>query len=109
MKLKAGLVEFGAGISAASREASGSVDPVGNTLVGTPPAPTPIGTPHKPLGLARVTGTTRVCRALKISPTKVWLPLQSRATAPLGLPVFGSIAIAGVLESSSEKSPFTML
>src|SRR5271156_2264278 len=108
-ELNPGLVEFGAGISAASRDASGSVDPAGNTLVGTPPAPTPIGTPHNPEGLASVVGTTCVCLALKISPTKVWLPLQSRATAPVGLPVFGSIAIAGVLVSSSEKSPFTML
>src|SRR3984885_4804610 len=108
MKLNPELVEFGGGMGAASREASGSVVPVGKMLVGTPPL-TPIGVPHKPPGLAGVIGTTCVCLALKISPTKVWLPLHSSATAPVGLPLFGSMAIAGVLVSKSEKSPFTML
>src|ERR1700683_2930348 len=74
-KLKAGLTnEFGVGISAASRAASGSTDPAGKIFVGVFSGPlTPIGYPQNPEGVAGVTGTVRVCLALKISPTNVGL------------------------------------
>jgi hypothetical protein len=77
--LKFGLLVFGAGYRAASFAARLSTDvppAVLNRFVGLPLPSTPMGTPQNPFGLRF---DACVNRALKSSPTKVGLPLQSSA------------------------------
>src|SRR6266496_1592470 len=96
---------LGDGNKAARRDASGSIPPLGNTLVG---APEPLmGIPQKPFGLRFDTCVRRVS---KISPTKVGFALQSSAVGfGMDAPVLGSTCGATVLVRKSLKSPPIMV
>src|SRR5260370_36129785 len=106
-KLLPAMLALGVGQNADSLAASAST--AGKTF--SLPAALTIGKPHIPFGFMAAKGFAlplailSVRRVLKISPTNVLFPLQSSAVWLVGIPVFGSTAIAGTFVSCAEKSP----
>src|SRR5271155_1935073 len=101
MKLEPFKLILGAGKSAESRAASGSISVDGKIFVGLPAPSTPMGNPQTWLGFRF---EAFVIRVLKISPRNVGCPLQSTAGIFVALP-FISTDMAGVCDRKREKAP----